>query len=203
MSNAIYPVLPGVTFNTTREPIWSTTKKTSVSGREFRAANFSYPRYKYKLSYEFFRQGSHQGIDYAEMATLAGFFNARKGDFDTFLFTDPDDYTVTAQTIGMGDGSNTLFQLVRTWGGFVEPVFDVNSVPQIFVNGALQTLTTHYTLGDSGLVTFVTAPGAALPVTWTGTYYRRMSFVQSMAEFTKFMSNLWSLKTVELISQKL
>ena len=84
----------------------------------------------------------------------------------------------------------------------MEPVFDVNSTPQIFVNGVLQTLTTHYTISATGLVTFVTAPAGALSVTWTGTYYRRMSFLQSTAEFTKFMSNLWSLKTLELISQK-
>lgn len=202
MSQAIFPTFAGATFNTDRTPIWSTTKKTSVSGREFRASNYTYPRYKYKLIYEFLRQGMHQGTGYTEFAQLVGFFNARHGDFDSFLFTDPDDNSVTAQVIGTGDGATLAFQLIRTFGGFAEPVFDVNSAPLIYVNGVLQTLTTHYTVSASGLVTFVTAPAGALPITWTGTYYRRVTFVQSMVDFTKFMSNLWSLKTIEIISAK-
>lgn len=198
MSNSVFPALPGLTWDITREPIWSTTKKPSVSGRRFAVANYSYPRYKYKLSYAVLRQRGAL----TELATLAGFFNARGGDFDSFLFTDPDDNTVTAQVIGVGDGSNKLFQLVRTFGGFVEPVYDANSAPLIYVNGVLKTLTTDYTLSASGLVTFVTAPGAALAVTWTGTYYRRMWFAQSSAQFSQFMKNLWELKTLEIESWK-
>jgi uncharacterized protein (TIGR02217 family) len=196
MSQALFPTLPGLTFDITREPIWSTTKKTSVSGRRFGVANMSYPRYKYKLSYAFLRQTT----GFTEFATLVGFFNARYGDFDSFLFPDPDDYTVTVQPIGLGDGSNKLFQLVRTFGGFVEPVFDANSAPLIYVNGVLKTLTTDYTISTTGLVTFVTAPGVGLAVTWTGTYYRRMYFSQGTAQFNKFMSNLWELKTLEIES---
>ena len=158
----------------------------------------SYPRYKFKLSYSFLRQGGALN----DLATLVGFFNARGGDFDSFLFTDVDDCTVTAQGFGTGDAATTQFQLVRGFGGFVEPVFDVNSAPLIYVNGALKTLGSDYTLSAAGLVTFAAAPGAALAITWTGTYYRRMYFAQSTAEFSKFMSNLWELKTVELESWK-
>jgi uncharacterized protein (TIGR02217 family) len=198
MSNAVFPTLPGLAWDIQRTPMWSTTRKSSVSLREFRTANASYPRYKYKLTFEFLRQRT----GFTEMATLAGFFNACQGGFDSFLYADPDDYTVTAQVLGVGDASNKLFQLVRTWGGFVEPVYDVNSAPLIYVNGVLQTLTTHYTVSVTGLVTFVTAPGAGLSVTWTGTYYRRMCFSQDVAEFSQFMKNLWSLKTLEMLTAK-
>ena len=198
MSSAVYPGLPGLTFDVTRTPEWSTARFDSVSLRQYRVANATYPRYHYKLSYEFLRQGGA----YTELAQLVGFFNARQGDFDSFLFTDPDDNSVTAQAIGDGDGASTLFQLVRAFGGFVEPVFDVNSAPLIYVNGVLKTLTTDYTISGAGLVTFVTAPGAGLVVSWTGSFYRRVTFAQSMAEFSKFMQNLWTLKTVELIGCK-
>ena len=198
MSSAIFPTLPGLTWDIQRTPVWSTTKKTSVSLREFRTANASYPRYKYKLSFEFLRQRT----GYTEMATLAGFFNARQGGFDSFLFTDPDDYTVTSQVLGVGDGSNKLLQLVRTWGGFVEPVYDANSAPVIDLGGTVQTLGTHYTLSATGRVTFVTAPGAGVVVNWTGTYYRRLCFNQDAADFSQFTKNLWSLKTLELITAK-
>lgn len=198
MSNAVFPNFPGLTFGVTRTPIWSTTPKRSVSGREFRSANMSYPRYKFKLGYEVLRQ---KGA-YTEFTTLVGFFNARQGAFDSFLFTDPDDNTVAAQVIGTGDGSNKLFQLVRTFGGFVEPVFDANSAPLIYVGGVLKTLTVDYTINTVGLVTFVTAPGAGVSVTWTGTFYRRVKFTQDSAEFAKFMANLWELKTLEIETVK-
>lgn len=202
MSNAVLPSFPGKTPEVTRRPEWSTTSKTSVSGREFPTANWSYPRYFYKLSYEFLRQGQGMGLSHTELADLAGFFNARQGSFDSFLFTDPNDNSVTVQVIGNGTGALLQFQLVRTFGGFVEPVFDVNGPAQIFVNGVLQTLTTHYTLSASGLVTFVTAPGDGLAVTWSGSYFRRVRFVQDVADFQKFMSNLWNLKTLEFRSVK-
>lgn len=198
MSNAIFPAFPGLKEDVSRTPQWSTTSKSSVSQREFRSANASYPLYKYKLSYEVLRQTT----GFTEFTELTGFFNARRGSFDSFLYVDPDDNTVTAQTIGVGDGANKLFQLARTFGGFVEPVFDANSTPLIYVNGVLKTLTTDYTISATGLVTFVAAPGAALPVTWTGTYYRRVCFTQDTAEFSKFMQNLWTLKTLEFVSVK-
>lgn len=198
MSNLIYPTLAGLEWNVVRAPIWSTTKKPSVSGRLFGVANYAFPRYKYTLSYSVLRQGG----SYAELSQIVGLFNQVYGDFDTFLWTDPDDYTVTAQALGLGDASNKLFQLVRTWGSFVEPVYDVNSAPLIYLNGVLQTLTTNYTLSATGLVTFVTAPGAGVAITWTGTYYRRVRFSQNTLATSKFMTNLWELKKVEFESWK-
>lgn len=370
MSQAVYPTLPGLEFNCTRTPKWSTTRKTAVSLREYRSANASYPVYHYKLSYEFLRNTA----SFPELATLAGFFNARNGSFDSFLFTDPDDNTANLQLIGTGDGANKLFQLVRTFGAYVEPVFDPNSAPLIYVGGqpanllmnssfesqtaglpwgyvvynnagipvtltapagrtgglayglkanaigatqfglstgaanlmsgvtggvraggwqpnqtytvsfyarklagaswtniglgwnvsptsivyvtnpnlttawqryeiqlmwggSVETLGSlyisiqgataindelqiddlhvmmstgtaayvgnqSYTIGLSGLLTFDVAPGTALAVLWTGSYYRRVTFAADAAEFTKFMSQLWNLKTLELVSVK-
>jgi len=155
-----------------------------------------FPRYRYKLSFTVLRQTT----GFTEFSTLVGFFNARNGSFDSFLYTDPDDNTVTAQVLGIGDGSNKLFQLVRTFGGFVEPVYDANSAPLIYWDGVLKTLGTHYTLGATGQVTFVAAPGAGVVVTWSGTYYRRMCFAQDTADFSKFLANLWELKTLEMVT---
>ena len=199
MSNAVFPTLTGMSMDCTRSPIWSTVTRQSTSLREYRVANATFPRYKYKLSFEVLRQG--QG--YAEFATLVGFYNARQGGFDSFLFQDPDDYTVTGQAVGLGDGVSTKFQLVRSLGGFAEPVYDLNGAPLIYVNGVLQTITTQYTLSTSGLVTFITPPSGGAVVTWDGSYYRRCVFSKDSLDFTKFMQNLWELKTVELTSAKL
>lgn len=132
MSNAVFPVLPGLKWGVVRHPSFSTTKKKAVNGREYRAANMIYPEYVYKLSYEFLRD-LRSGVD--ELRTLEGFFLSRYGSYDSFLWTDPDDNSVTAQQIGTGDGTTTAFQLVRSWGGFVEPVYNLASPPVITYGG--------------------------------------------------------------------
>lgn len=60
---------------------------------------------------------------------------------------------------GMGDGASTLFSL---------PFAQVT--PSIYIDGVLQTLTTHYTVTPAGVVTFVTPPGNGTVLTWTGNF---------------------------------
>lgn len=198
MSNSVFPSFPGLTWNVVRRPKWSTVTKKSVSGREFRAAQYSYPIWEYKLSFEVLRARSAL----PEMQQLAAFFNARQGSYDTWLYTDPDDNTVTTQLFGTGDGVTTQFQLVRAFGGYTEPVFDVNGSPSIYKAGTLQTISTHYTISSSGLVTFVTAPTVGQALTWTGSFYWRCRFMQDQLEFNQFMRQLWELKTLEFTTVK-
>jgi len=124
MSNQTYPVLPGLDFGTVRTPVWKTEILTAASDRETRGTYVTYPRWKFTLKYEFLRGAAA----YAELQTLVGFFNQMGGSFDNFLFRDPSDYTVSAQAIGLGDGSNKDFRLVRARGGFVEPVLAPDTV---------------------------------------------------------------------------
>lgn len=196
MSNLVFPTLPGLEWNVTRAPIWSTTKKQSVSGRQFRVANFSFPRYRYSMSFSVLRQGG----SFTELAQVVGLFNQVYGDFDSWLFTDPDDNAVTAQAFGAGDGATRAWQLVRAWGSFVEPVYDANSAPQIYVAGVLKTAGTDYTISATGLVTFATAPTGGQALTWTGSYYRRVVFCNPSYEFNKFSQALWDLKKIDFES---
>lgn len=199
MSNAVFPSLPGLKWSAKRSPEFSTTIKTSVSGREYRAANMAYPRYRYRLAYEFLRD-FRTGVD--ELRTLVGFFTARQGAFDSFLFTDPNDSSVTTETFGTGNGTTTAFQLVRSFGGFSEPVYNLNGSPSIYKAGVLQTLTTHYTISSSGVVTFVSAPANGNALTWTGSFYRRCRFLQDAADFEEFLNDLWELKQLEFITDE-
>jgi uncharacterized protein (TIGR02217 family) len=198
MSNAVFPVLPGLTWNVVKSPRWSTKVHQSASGKEMRAQFFSSPIYTWQLTYELLRQA----IAFVEFQTLIGFFNARQGRFDSFLFTDPADSSVTAQNFGTGTGSATQFQLKRTVGGNDENVLDLNGAPQIFVNGVLKTVTTDYTISATGLVTFTAAPAAAAALTWTGSYYWRVRFDLDQAEFNNFLSQLWEAKKITLVSVK-
>jgi uncharacterized protein (TIGR02217 family) len=193
MSNVVFPVLPGLGWSVTKTPHWSTVIQKAVSGKELRAALMSYPLYRIALTYEVLRAGAA----YAELQTLIGFFNNRQGAFDSFLYDDTSDNTVTAHSFGTGNGSTTAFQLVRALGGNTEPVMNLNSNPSIYVAGALKTPTTDYTL-NNGMVTFAAAPANGAALTWTGGYYYRCRFLQDSADFENFLYQLWTLKKLEL-----
>lgn len=193
MSNAIYPDLPGLTPEVAFTPTFSTKIQAAVSGREYRTSLMANPTYDIQLNYEFLRADSRQ-----EMQRLVGFYLARKGSYDNFLFRNVDDCAVTDQMIGNGDSRTTSFQLVRGFGPeFVEPVQNVDAITNIKVGGAIKVFNTDYTVSATGMVIFAVAPGV-LPITWTGTYFYRARFTADNQEFDKFMNKLWNANKVEL-----
>lgn len=202
MSNDTFPVLRGLTFNNTRTPVWSTITHKSSSGKQQRAALWSYPIWRYKLSYEILRADTaHQ-----ELQTLAGFFLEHRGAWDSWLYSDPSDNTVVGQSIGIGNGSTTQFQLVRTYGAngntFAEPMTAINGAPVIKVDGVTKTVTTDYTISATGLVTFTSAPASSAAITADFSYYFRCHFTTDELEFNQFMYDLWEAQTVEFETLK-
>lgn len=201
MSNAIFPAMPGVKWGGTKTPIWSTKVQKSANGRELRAAYFSYPLWKFSLSYEVLRSGA-----LAELQSLVGFFNARQGSFDSFLYQDPEDHTVVNQGFGLTIASQTQYQLVRDFGGYVEPVLGPcpsgPGRPAISVGGVLKTEGVDYTLSSNGLVTFLTGLSAGQSLTWSGEFYYRCRFLQDSADFERMLYQLWTLKKIEFQTVK-
>lgn len=191
MSTLIFPDLPGISWNVIKTPQWKTDAKKSVSGKEVRTALYSYPDWKFSMSYEVLRAGAER-----ELQKLMGFFNARKGSFDSFLFNDPTDNAVTTQVFGYGNGAQTKFQLARQIDEIdsIEPIFATNGTPRVFING---TETSAWTLAG-GLVTFSAPPAANAVLTWTGGYYFRVRFSEDFADFDNFMYQLWQLKKLSL-----
>lgn len=199
MSNAVFPDLPGLKWSTSKAPIWKTRVQESVSGKELRTALMSFPRWRYSLAYEVLRAETV----YQELQTLVGFFNARRGSWDSFLYLDPDDNAVAAQQFGVGDGATKDFQLTRPFGGFVEPVQNVNGAPAITKGGVLQATPGDYSLSATGLVSFVAAPAIGVPLAWTGSYYVRCRFERDTEEFTQFLKDLWEARRIEFRTEKL
>jgi len=200
MSNDVFPVLKGLTFNNTRTPVWSTITHKSVSGKQQRASLWSYPIWRYKLSYEILRADeAHQ-----ELQTLVGFFLEHRGAWDSWLYEDPSDNTVTGQSIGIANGARTEFQLVRTYGAngnsFAEPMTAIKGAPTIKVDGVTVD-PVNYTVGDTGLVTFATAPESGA-ITADFSYYFRCHFTADEMEFNQFMYQLWEAQTVEFETVK-
>lgn len=198
MSQRVFPSLPGLQLDVKRTPMHRTKIVESVAGKEYRWRQMTTPRYTYRLSFEFLRDGKS---GYDELKPLMGFFNLVGGSYDSWLFVDPDDFKATAEQFGVGDGVTTKFQLTRQRGGYVEPVAAVKSGTEaVFKNGVNDGL---YSIDfTTGVVTFTSAPGAGVVLTWTAEFYWRCRFLQDQAEFAKFVDRLWTLKTCDFITEK-
>lgn len=192
----IYPALPGLNYNNSRTAQWNSLKQVATSGRETRLALWSYPRYQYELDYGLLRNGAA----WQEWQTLVGFYNLVSGAGGMFQYNDPNDNSGTAQSIGTGDGTTTTFQLLRSLGGFTEPVFAPNGTPTITVAGVA---TLAFTVGSTGKITFTTAPAAGAALTWSGSFYWLCRFDDDTLATTQVMSTFWEAKKVKFSTVKL
>lgn len=197
MSNAVYPVLNGLTWPVGLKPSFNTIKQRAVAGQEVRVQLMSYPLYDIALQYDYV-PASTLGTDWA---TLLDFFLARGGAFDNFLFDNVDDDTIASaspQQFGLGDGTTVAFQLTRyvKAAGFTEPVMNLNGTPTILDNGAAAGA---HTIDSSGVVTFSVAPVAGHSLTWYGSYYYRCRFADDMVDLNQFMKNFWEARKVNLV----
>lgn len=216
MSTAVLPVFVGrPAWPVKRSPIWKARITEAESGKESAFTYWSYPRWQYELTYDALRQGTRRLGTFAEFAQMAAFFNARSGPVDSFLYQDMDDNAVTGQALGPGDGTTTSFQLVRAFGGYVEPVFAPNVVSNVYLNGAPQS-PASYTVNfwgatSPGTVVFNTAPGAGVAISADFSFYWPCRFgaisssgtvTTEQLDFEAFMSTLYSAKSVKFISLK-
>lgn len=201
MALSLFPTLIGQGFLAEKAPVWSTAIAEATSGRERRRKLWSYPRWRFKLTYEVLRDVSG-GRD---LLTLFTFFNAHAGRSAEFGFLDATDNAVTAQFFGVGDGMATLFQLLRTAssGGsiFTEPVRAIYGAPKLYANAVLIPAS-NYTVDDYGVVTFATPPAAAAQLTWTGQYLFHVRFNQDELSPAQMMQTLWSLSGLQMVTVK-
>jgi hypothetical protein len=198
MSDHIYPTLAGLVPKVGRYPGFNTRVKASVSGRERRARFQLYPLWRFVLKYEFLRDTAAAN----ELKKILSLFLVCGGQFDSFLFTDPDGCSETDHQFATCNGSDTTFQLTRkTTDGslsFIEPVENVNVVTNVKRNGVALTPVTDYTVGATGIVSTAIAGTNGHALTWTGTYYNRSRFLFDEAQFDRMVAELWELGKCEL-----
>lgn len=192
MSNAILTFPPGLQFGNVKKPTFSTNVQRSVSGREVRLGLMAYPLWELSFAFEFLRNYT----TFNEFKSLVGFWLQRRGALDSFLYSDPDDNSTTDFQFGTGTGTQTKFQLMRSFGGFIEPVQNVNLLTNIKRAGVV---TAAYTIDANGLVTFTNPPPAGQAITWTGSYYWRCRFLDDSIEPSQFMKDLWELKKLQIL----
>jgi hypothetical protein len=144
-----------------------------------------------------------------------GFFLARQGMFDDFLYDDVDDDAVTNQGLQLvNDGAGNYYSpLQRNLGGqFFEDVTDLNPLNGsglvVKANGVTQTAGT---CGVGGATFELLGPGLAIPgysfagmylkwcamptapITASFNFYFRVHFATDKQDFEKFVYNLWTI----------
>lgn len=139
-----------------------------------------YPRRNYDLRYQY--------LSVSDAKTLYNFFVARAGGFDSFVLFCPFSDSYTGEYVGVGDGTTTAFNAPGK----------TISAYSVYVDGVLQTYTTHYTVdttgGSSGEaeINFVAAPDAGDHITISFTGYLKVvcRFAEDMCSFENFYNRI-------------
>ena len=198
MSSLVFPDFPGLAWGTVRTPVWSSYVQKDSAQRRVAMSYVSYPLYQWKLNIAVLRQYA----SLTELSQLQGFFNIMAGQGDTFLFKDPDDNAFTAQTFAVANSAVSDYQLVRTYGGFVEPVFAPDSGLLVYDNGTLKTLGTHYTVGSTGIIHFLYTLTTGHTLSATGTFKWRSCFTQDTVDFEQDFLGIWKAGDLMMESVK-
>ena len=223
VSNSIFPQLPGESWPTKRKPRFSTIASTASSGQQVRIPNYPFPLTEFEVPINV------MNLTQGELDDLWGFYVARIGAWDSFLFYDPsDNYTIqNASNVGLsptsgqnfipgangilpaGDGSTKAFQLYRTKGRAMQPVFDINGITAtlsppiaspyatVYVNGNAVSQSGNWTISNTGLLTFTSAPPDYATVAVDFSYFWRVHFADDDLEFSEFCLNLFEAQSVK------
>lgn len=161
----------------------------SESGKEQRYQKWQRPKRSFRL-----RLSARQPV---ETKSIWRFYNRHKGAFDSFLFKNPNENPVTAETLGSGDGAQTVFY----FGGSVDiGTGDCIIVPNSeavtrSVGGTGDYLSfTAYTLTDNTgrLVTNTSLPsGDVLRSNYE--FYYRVRFKDDSLSREAFSADLWNM----------
>ena len=197
----LFPSLSALDIGVHKKPLFSTGIQRTASLRESRAVFASFPLYEFELV----ANGLNAASDYqgsmppGEFQSTMGLFLNSLGMFGTFLFQDPDDCQVTGSILGVGDGDTTQFALVRSLGGWVEPVGWVKDTPTVRKNG---TATLAFTLNAPNSITFTTAPASGVTITADFSFYFLCRFLEDQHDYLKLWDKMWSNESIKFTSVK-
>jgi len=103
--NAVFPET--ISYGSKGGPGFKTSVVTLASGKERRNIEWSHVQAVYDVS--------HGIKSPEELAELRAFFYARYGKAHSFMFRDWGDCEIFNQNIGVGDGTKTEFQMIKSY----------------------------------------------------------------------------------------
>jgi uncharacterized protein (TIGR02217 family) len=151
-----------ISYGATGGAMFSTDIVETFGGNEQRNINWSESRGQWNVAHGVKTQN--------QLDTLIAFFRARRGKAIGFRFKDWSDYRVTAQVIGTGNGTQTAFQLKKSYTSLVtvdRPIKKpVSGTILVYKDAVLQV--SGYTVDvTTGVITFTVAPANGVVVTAT------------------------------------
>lgn len=151
------------------------------------------------------------------VAQFQGTYMACQGTGGLFLFTDPQDNTVSYANSGMLDvtpgsvtpmqstgSGNTMFQLARSIGGVAWDIIqNLNGSITVKVNGSVVV---PASVSSTGVVTFSSAPAWSATLQWTGNFYYLCRFEENTLDATRsFTTNSgtdqWDFSSIKFSSE--
>ncbi len=181
MSYVIMPPMPmSMSAGLKKNPHFNSIRFKGPAGINAAVALKPYPTWEFEFSLDHITGHEHTAA--STVAQMLGTFMATAGGANLFLFTDPQDNTVSGAQFGVGNGTSTAFQLSRNIAGAVDIIQNLNGSPSIYVGG---TLTAPTSISATGVVTFATAPAAGAVLTWSGSFYYLCRFDNDSIDATR------------------
>lgn len=150
-----------IAYGSSGGPTYSTDVVATVSGHEQRNSNWQHARARYNVA--------HGVKTQAQLEALIAFFRARKGRAHGFRFKDWTDFAATNQSLAIGDGSETEFQLVKHYDS--AEVRETRKVHKpvagtvnVYVDSVLQSAGVSIDYA-TGMVVFAAAPSSGQEIT--------------------------------------
>lgn len=198
------PTIPGLAWSRHKLPKFTTRVASHVSGREVRVPLQPYPLYEFQAVYSGLSSAAspaaaQAGLGALSLQSLMGFFLQMQGQSNTFLYTDPDDNSVSGGAIATANGTTQTFVITRNLGGFIEPVSWVTNVANVYLNGVAQPSSSWlFTAPNS--IGLSSAPSAGVAITADFTFAFQCRFLDDQIDFEEFMSSLWKLDSLKFRS---
>ncbi len=225
MSNAVFPTLPGLTWDIEIEDITNNLSYQSPNWYSTRIPMLNDIPFRMKLKYNYLRDGFSSKD---ELNTILGFWRLRLGDYDSFLVSlsaltlKAADSAVTAQVLPLlttNDGTYYA-QLLRSISTgatlYNENVYQYNVLTSVSDNGGVVNPLDYEVVGPSvngvyggngipsqviwfrnniGHTPFAVTP----PITATFSWYYRMRFEKGTQQRAAFMYQLYEMQEVDLV----
>ena len=227
----VFPVLPPLAWSVHKKPIMASRAITATTGRETQLACCVYPRWHFTLTYggeSWLRDQTQNSVPdpalpgLTELEQLSGLFLQCRGSYGEFYYSDPDDYSRSAQAVGIGDGTTTTFPLTYSWGtgpfspAMTVPVGGIERITAVYFNGSAPGAvssppaptpppTTYYSWSMDATNTqlvFNYPPPAGAVITADFTFYFRCRFMDDTQEYSQWAQNLWEVQQVQFESVK-
>jgi hypothetical protein len=100
----------------------------------------------------------------------------------------------------VGDGSQTVFPLVGSIGSYIGPVYGTSGVAAVYLDGVAQPSGWSVSSGYLPAITFTSAPLAGAAITADFSILWLCRFAENVQDFEEFMTMLWALRTVRLVT---